>query len=131
LADGTVCESVNTGLECRDDMTGAATLPALLTGQGSNSSPPYASDGVAGISGGIAAVTVAPFRSGQVRVELISLRGGQVVGSARIAAGVRAYQANYQTFVVAAGPLPGGGTLVLLRRVDLPGYPVLALRAAG
>src|SRR5215472_13942582 len=60
LADGAVCETVNTGLECRDDVTGALTGPVLVSGQDTASIPPMGGDGSAGISGSVAAVTVAP-----------------------------------------------------------------------
>jgi hypothetical protein len=47
---------------------------------------------------------------------------------ARLRIGVTAHDASEQVFVVGAGPLPGGGVLILVRRIDLPGYPVVALR---
>ncbi len=128
LADGAVCETVNTGMECRDDVTGVPTDPVVVTGQGDV--PTYGSDGSAGISGSIAAVTVAPFRVGSVSVEVIPVRGIRPLGRAEVSTGISpasASHATLQPFVVAAGSLPGGRTLLLLRRVDLPSYPVLAL----
>ncbi len=130
LTDAAVCEVANTGLECRDDVTGAPTRPVLVTGHGGGGAPPYVNDGWAGISGSLAAVTVGPFRSGEVIVELVPVRGRRPVGRAVIDIGVTAYRASYQTYVVGAGTLPGGGIVLLLRRVDLPGYPLVALRVA-
>jgi len=128
LADGAVCESANTGFECRDDVTGKPTRPVEVTGQGGSSSPPFGSDGYAGISGTIAGVTVAgPGEQGQApRLDVLPIRGGRPVAAVALDIGARAYHANYQTFVVAAGQV-SGGTLLLLRRVDLPGYPLVAL----
>jgi hypothetical protein len=45
--------------------------------------------------------------------------------------GTTAPGANEHTFVVAAGQLPGGGTVVLLRRIDQPGYPLVALKVTS
>jgi len=128
LADGAVCETVNTGMECRDDITGTPTGPVLVTGQADN--PSRAGDGTAGISGSIAAVTVAPFRVGFASVEVIPVRGIRPLGRAEVSTGISPASASHATlepFVVAAGSLPGGRTLLLLRRVDLPNYPVVAL----
>lgn len=122
---GALCEVVSVGLECRDDATGALTMRTLLTGHGDTDSPPYAGDGFAGVSGGLAAVTV-PSRHG-VTVRVLKVRGGATVAWLHLAIRATAFGANYQVFVVAAGPLGSQGTLMLLRRVDLPGYPVIAL----
>jgi PQQ-like domain len=131
LTDGAVCEVVNIGLECRDDVTGTPTRPALSNGQGAGATPPYIHDGWAGITGSLAAVTVAPFRDGRVTVELVPVRGRRPLGRAVVDVGVSAHGANYQTYVIGAGTLPGGGTVVLLRRLDRPGYPLVALRVAS
>jgi uncharacterized protein with ACT and thioredoxin-like domain len=74
---------------------------------------------------------VAPFRSGRVSVELIPVRGNRPLGTAEVSIGTSAEGANYQAFVVAAGALPGGRTLYLLRRVDRAGFPVIALEPAA
>jgi hypothetical protein len=131
LTDGAVCEIANTGLECRDDVTGAETRPVLVTGQGAGAMPPYGDDGWAGISGSLAAVTVSPWRAGRVTVELAAVRGRRTLGRAVLDIGVIAHNANYKTYIVGAGTLPGGGTVLLLRRIDLPGYPIVALRVAS
>ncbi len=128
LTDGAVCESANTGMECRDDVTGEPTSPVLVTGQGGGGAPPYFLDGFAGISGPVAAVTVGPFRAGRVTVELVPVRGRRPLGRVVVDVGLAAYQgASYHTYVTGAGTLPGGGIVVLLRRVDKPGYPLVAL----
>jgi outer membrane protein assembly factor BamB len=134
LADGAICETVSAGLECRDDVTGAPTGPVLVTGQADSSVPPIGGDASAGISGSVAAVTVAPFRTGHVTVSLVPIRGDRPLGQANVGTGTSlatAGHATEQPFVVAAGTLPSGRTLVLLRRVDLPDYPVVALEVAS
>jgi outer membrane protein assembly factor BamB len=131
LADGAVCEAVNTGFECRDDMTGALTRPVLVTGQTQSATPPYVWDGWAGISGPYAGAVVAPLLSGAVTVEVFGIRTRAPLGRAELAIGFKARSANYQTFVVAAGTLPSGRVVLMLRRVDghghNPAYPVIAL----
>jgi outer membrane protein assembly factor BamB len=128
LTDGLVCEVVSPGLECRADATGAATMPTLLTGMQDGDSPPYADDALAGISGDFAAVTVPSAASGTVTLRVVRLRDGATVARVRVAIGSTSRGgSDYQVFAVAAGPLPGGAIEVLLRRVDLPGYPLLAL----
>lgn len=127
LTAGAVCEVVSGGLECRDDATGAPTMRTLLTGKSDADSPPYASDGFAGVSGGMAAVTEQSRHGVTLRVVLV--HGGATVALVHLGVGTRAFGgANYQVFAVAAGPLGSGSIVVLLRRVDLPGYPLLALQ---
>ena len=130
LADGAVCESVSAGMECRDDITGAPTGPVLISGQGVNSIAPMAANGSAGISGSVAAMTVAPFQVGHVIVELDPIRGDKPLGQAEVGTGTSLATANHATeqpLVVAAGTLPDGHALLLLRRVDMPTYPLVAL----
>lgn len=131
LADGAVCESVNIGLECRDDITGAPTRPLLVTGQPVSAVPPNFGDGFAGISGSEIAVTVAPFRAGHVRLVVLPVRGDGQLAHATLDIGFTAQGAGYRTFVVGASALPGGATMVLLRRIDQPGYPLVALKVAA
>jgi hypothetical protein len=62
---------------------------------------------------------------------VVTARGDRTVATANVAVGATAIDgANVQPFVVAAGALPGGHTVFFLRRVDVPGYPLLALAAA-
>lgn len=129
LTDGAVCEVVSTGLECRDDATGAPTMPTLLTGMQDGDSPPYADDALAGISGDFAAVTVPSAATGTVTLRVVRVRDGATVARVRVAIGPESRGGSgYQVFAVAAGQRPGGAVEVLLRRVDLPGYPLLALK---
>jgi outer membrane protein assembly factor BamB len=129
LTAGAVCEVVSPGLECRDDATGAATMPTLLTGMQDGDSPPYADDALAGISGDFAAVTVPSAASGTVTLRVVRVRDGATVARVRVAiASTSRGGSDYQVFAVAAGPLPGGAIEVLLRRVDRSGYPLLALK---
>jgi outer membrane protein assembly factor BamB len=130
LADGAVCTGNSIGLECRDDVTGVPTRPLLVTGQGFTL-PPYTGDGTAGISGGDAAVTLPPFRPGHVRLVVLPIRHTGQLAAASLDIGTTAPGANEHTFVVAAGQLPSGGTVVLLRRIDQPGYPLVALKVAS
>jgi hypothetical protein len=135
LADGAVCEVVNTGFECRDDVTGALTRPVLVTGQTTSAAPPYFYDSWAGISGPYAGAVVAPLLSGHVIVEVFGIRTHAPLGRAELSIGFKARSANYQTFVVAAGTLPSGKVLLLLRQVDGHGrfaaYPVIALEVTA
>jgi outer membrane protein assembly factor BamB len=135
LADGAVCEVVNTGFECRDDVTGALTRPVLVSGQTPTASPPYYYDSWAGISGPYAGAVVAPLVSGHVIIDVFGIRTRAPLGRAELAIGFKARSANYQTFVVAAGTLPSGKVLLLLRRVDAHGqnpvYPVIALEVTA
>ena len=118
---------VNVGVECRDDTTGAAVMPTLLTGKNASSTPPYFDDGFAGVSGGVVAVTM-PARSGGVTLRVQRVRGGAVVAQVHLAIATRGYKgALYDVFAIGAGPLGSSAILVLVRRVDLPGYPALAL----
>lgn len=123
-AEGAVCELVSSGLECRDDTTGAVTLPDLMTGQNPDGAPPMAD-----ISGSVAIVTAEQLRADEVTLRIVKVRGGATAAQARLAIGTNGYGgANTRVVPAAAGPLPGGATLVLISRVDLPGYTVLALR---
>lgn len=123
-AEGAVCELVSAGLECRDDTTGAATLPDLMTGQNPDGSPPMAD-----ISGSVAIVTAERLRADEVTLRVVKIRGGATAAQARLAIGANGYGgANSRVVPAAAGPLPGGATLVLINRVDLPDDPLLALR---
>jgi len=50
------------------------------------------------------------------------------VAQVRLAIGATAYNgAKYDVFAIGAGPLGSTAILVLVRRIDLPGFPVLAL----
>ncbi len=127
LTAGAVCEVVDVGFECRDDTTGAHTMPVLLTGKNEGDSPPYFDDGYAGVSGGLAAVTEAS-PSGGVLLRVVRVRGGATVAQVHLAIGTKGGRGNNaKVFAVAAGPLGSDAVLVLVRRVDLAGFPVVAV----
>ena len=97
LADGAICETVISGIECRDDVTGAPTGPVLVTGQGADSVPPGAGEDFAGISGSVAAVAIAPFGVAHVTVEVIPIRGERPLGQAEVGTGTSAANASHAT----------------------------------
>jgi len=107
-----------------DDTTGAATLPDLMTGQNPDGSPPMAA-----ISGSVAIVMAERLRADEVTLRVVKIRGGATAAQARLGIGANGYGgASIRVVPAAAGPLPGGATLVLINRVDLPDDPLLALR---
>ncbi len=124
-AKGAVCEVVSAGLECRDDTTGAATLPDLVTGPSTGGTP------MAGISGSVALVTAEPPRTGEVTLRIVKIRGGATAAQARLAIGTDGNGANVQVDPAAAGSLPGGAALLLIDRIDQSSSSVLALRVPG
>jgi outer membrane protein assembly factor BamB len=128
LTDGLACETVPAGFECRDDRTGLPSRPLLRTTRSEGDSPPYRGDGHAGISGNVAGVVLAQAPTGAVSVAVLPLRGDGVVARATVQLGNTVYGgAKYGDFIVGAGQLPGGSTLLLLRRVDVAEYPLVAL----
>jgi outer membrane protein assembly factor BamB len=131
LTDGVTCETVHVGFECRDDQSGLHARPVLTTGHGEGSSPPYGGDGTAGISGSIAGIVLSQAPSGAVTIGVFPLRGGGAIAHATVQLGDSTYgEAKYKNFIVGAGPIAGGGTLMLLRRVDIANYPLVALRVS-
>ncbi|MGH2853723.1 MAG: hypothetical protein ACRDLF_05980 [Solirubrobacteraceae bacterium] len=127
LTDGVTCETVNAGFECRNDQTGLLSRP-VLAARSEGDAPPYEGDGRAGISGDVAGVVLSQAPSGSVSVAVLPLHGHKVIARATVQLGNTTYRgANEHNFIVGAGPLPGGGTLLLLRRVDIAGYPLVAL----
>jgi putative pyrroloquinoline-quinone binding quinoprotein len=132
LTDGAVCETTSSGLECRDDTTGAPTLPLLATVLGPQATPPDVSFGYNGISGGLAAFTATPAGPVTVTVRAVKVRGGATAAEAWVATAPHRYAGTPpDMYTAAAGPLPGGATLILLRHLNPPGpttAPVMALR---
>lgn len=132
LTDGVTCETVEVGFECRDDRSGLQSRLVLTTGPGEGSSPPYEGDGAAGISGSLAGVVLSQAPSGAVTIGVFPLRRGGAIAHATVQLGDSTYGgAKYKNFIVAAGPIAGGGALLLLRRVDVSGYPLVALRVSA
>jgi hypothetical protein len=73
-------------------------------------------------------VIEAPDRTASVTLRVLRVRSGTLITQVRIAISPKSYDgSNYQVFVVAAGRLGAHAILVLLRRIDVPGFPVLAL----
>ncbi len=131
LTDGVTCETVHVGFECRDDQSGLHTRPVLTTGRGEGSSPPYQSDGTAGISGSLAGVVLSQAPSGAVTIGVFPIRGGGAIAHATVQLAHSTYgEGNDKNFIVGAGPIAAGGTLMLLRRVDIANYPLVALRVS-
>jgi PQQ-like domain len=127
LSDGVTCEVVHAGFGCRDDRSGRQSRP-VVEPRGEANSPPYEGDAYAGISGNLAGVVLSQAPAGAVSVGVFPLRGESVIARATVQLGNSAYGGEYSTFIVGAGPLPGGATLLLLRRVDVAGYPLVGLR---
>jgi hypothetical protein len=132
MSDGATCETVAVGFECRDDRTGLPRRPLVRTTRSEGNAPPYIGDGDAGITGAVAGVVLSQAPSGATSIAVYPLHGPGVVARASVQLGRGVYgDANYQSFVVGAGPLPDGETLLLLRRVDVAGYPLVALRVSS
>lgn len=128
LADGVTCETVTVGFECRDDHTGLRSRPIVRTARSEGDSPPYIGDGYAGISGDLAGVVLSQSPTGAVTIPVLPLRGDGTIANATVQLGKTTYGgSNYQDFIVGAGALPKGATLLLLRRVDIAAYPLVAL----
>lgn len=131
LTDGVTCETVHVGFECRDDQSGLHTRPVLTTGRGEGDSPPYLADGTAGISGSLAGVVLSQAPNGAVTIGVFPLRGRGAIAHATLQLGDSTYgEGNAKNFIVGAGPIAAGGTVMLLRRVDIANYPLVALRVS-
>jgi outer membrane protein assembly factor BamB len=122
LTAGAVC-GVTGGIQCRDDVTGATTMPGLAPRPAGQGESPYVADG-------LAVVTSALTPGDGIALTVLAVRGGAVTAQARLAVKPYTYDTRqvYAPQVVAFGALPGGGYLVLLDRRDLPDTPTLALR---
>ena len=84
---------------------------------------------MADVSGSVAIVADKPNRAGEVTLRIVKIRGGATAAQARLVTNLNGYEnADDRVVPVAADPLPGGATIVLISRVDLPDDPVLALR---
>jgi outer membrane protein assembly factor BamB len=135
VTGGAVCRSPLAGVECRDARTGAPLWPALATGQATGPGPPNSGDAYAGAATTVLAVTLtgpaaSPSPPGRgVLVRLLPLRGQAAIDVRVKVATQPTDGSNEGTFVVAAGPVTGGD-LILLRRVDVTGYPLVALLVA-
>jgi outer membrane protein assembly factor BamB len=128
LVDRAVCESTNQGFECRDDVTGAPTRPVFVSGYGENDIPPIEFDRVAGFSDHTAAAVTASTATDSVPVAVVPIRASGPVLNVDVGISTTIFNgASQATFVVGAGQLSSATTLLLIRRVDVRGYPILAV----
>ena len=132
LVDDAVCESMSSGFECRDDVTGEPTRPVFLSGNRANVIPPIEFDRFVGLTGGTAAAVIAAPATNSVSVELMPITGDGPVGKIKVGISTRIFNgASQAPFVVGSGQFAGGAPLLLIRRVDVSGYPILALNVTG
>ncbi len=130
LADGVVCEFHVQGVECRDDSTGRPSRPLLKTGLSElESGPNRAGDETAGVADSLAAVALKRKKGEPLVVEVAPLRGSGKATRVLLWLGPNLPESAHSTpLVVRAGTLANGATLLLLRRIDVPEDPLLALR---
>jgi uncharacterized protein (DUF433 family) len=128
LADQAVCESISTGFECRDDVTGAPTRAAYSSGYPAGSA--YVLDELERVTGDTVAVVTARPGAHDLAVTVMPVRGNGVV--ATFAVDIPAATSNGSSSVCSAvalgsSSLAHGATLVLLRRIDLASQPLPAV----
>ena len=131
LTDGAVCEFDIQGVECRDDLTGLPSRPLLKTGLSEleTSGSDIVGDGTAGVADSLAAVALKRRHGAPLVVEVAPLRGSHKTTRVLVWLGPNRPEPAHSTpAIVRAGRLPGGATLLLLRRLDVPEDPLLALR---
>ena len=109
VADGAVCESVDTGFECRDDVTGAPTR-AVYRSIRPGPRRPDSDEAFAGIGRDLAAVTTAAPEDTRLSVEVMQVREQGIL--AAVTTTVDAFTtygstSAYGAVVVGTGPLPG------------------------
>jgi hypothetical protein len=130
LTDGAVCEFDVQGVECRVDLTGLPSRPLLTTGLSElGAGRAFVGDETAGVAGSLVAVALKRRHGDPLVVELAHVRDAGE--SARVLVWLgpnRPEPANSTPLIVRAGTLPDGATLLLLRRLDVPEDPLLALR---
>lgn len=131
LTDGAVCEFDVQGLECRDDLTGLPSRPLLKTGLSEleTSGSDIVGDATAGVADRLAAVALKRRHGAPLVVEVAPLRGSHETTRVLVWLGPNLPEPAHSTpTLVRAGTLPDGATLLLLRRIDVPESPLLALR---
>jgi outer membrane protein assembly factor BamB len=130
LTDGVVCEFHVQGVECRDDSTGGPSRPLLKTGLSELESggSDIVGDGTAGVADSLAAVALKRRKGAPLIVEVAPLRGGKTTRVLVWLGPNLPEPAHATPTLVRAGTLPNGATLLLLRRIDVPESPLLALR---
>jgi len=126
--DGDVCESMAEGFECRDDRTGEPTRPLVVSGYGEGAASPYYSDRFVGISGNTAAAVFPGSATDSLSVIVFPVRGTDAIAHVKVDVNTTSADGSrYSNFVVGSGQLADGATLVLLRRIDLKTFPLLAI----
>jgi outer membrane protein assembly factor BamB len=130
LTNGVVCEFDIEGVECRDDLTGLPSRPLLRTGLSEPGGSDDIGDETAGVAGNLAAVALKRGHGAPLVVEMVHLRTPGEAARSSVWLGPNLPEPANSTPVVArAGTLPDGSTLLLLlRRLDVPKDPLLALR---
>jgi hypothetical protein len=125
LADGAACEVANTGVACRDDITGGLTRPIVVT---DNSSVPPSGSGYAGITGDRIYVVTAPVQPHRLTIATLTIRGDHPLETTSVAMPTATTDGSrFAPFIQAAATLPYG-VLLLTQRLDDPSYPYLALK---
>ncbi len=131
LTHGAVCEFDIQGVECRDDTTGLPSRPLLMTGLSEleTGGSDEVGDDKAGVAGNLVAVALRRRGQDPLVVQLAAVRTPGEAAQVFVWLGPNRPQPAHSTpAIVRAGPLPGGATLLLLRRTDVPESPLLALR---
>jgi PQQ-like domain len=131
LADRAVCEFDIQGMECRDDLTGLPSRRLLRTGLSEleSSGSDIVGDGTAGVADSLAAEALKRRHGAPLVVEVAPLRGSHETTRVLVWFGPNLPEPAHSTpTLVRAGTLPDGATLLLLRRIDVPESPLLALR---
>ncbi|HWY90811.1 MAG TPA: hypothetical protein VNY31_09095 [Solirubrobacteraceae bacterium] len=126
-----MCEFDIQGLECRDDLTGLPSRPLLKTGLSEleTSGSDIVGDGTAGVADSLAAVALKRRHGAPLVVEVAPLRGSHKTTRVLVWLGPNLPEPAHSTpTLVRAGTLPNGATPLLLRRIDVPESPLLALR---
>jgi hypothetical protein len=131
LTDGAVCEFDIQGVECRNDLTGLPSRPLLTTGLSEleTGGSDDVGDDTAGVADKLVAVALRRRGQGPLVAELAPVRTPGEAARVLVWLGPNRPEPAHSTpAIVRAGSLPGGATLLLLRRLDLPEDPLLALR---
>jgi hypothetical protein len=130
LTDGAACEFDIQGVECRDDLTGLPSRPFLTTGLSEleTGGSDDVGDDKAGVAGNHVAVALRRRGQDPLVVELAPVRTPGEVARVLVWLGPNLAEPAHSTpTLVRAGTLPNGATLLLLRRIDVPEDPLLAL----
>jgi hypothetical protein len=130
LTHGVVCEFDVQGVECRNDLTGLPSRPLLRTGLSEGESGrAFGGDETAGVAGSVVAVALKRRHGAPLVVELAAVRTPGEAVRVLVWLGPNLPEpASSTPLVVRAGTLPDRSTLLLLRRLDVPEDPLLALR---